>query len=163
MVRSDVQIGSCSTQTVFTLEPNRNLSWRQSQALILLLSGCVVVVSGYFVSLGAWLVLPFAGLEILIIAGAIYTQSCRAHRHQTILINRNRIEIRDTSPQRQPRTFPTPWLQILQPRDPSAWYPSRLLIGAHGEFVEIGTQLMEEERNRLARRLRGAIEETRPV
>ncbi len=158
MVRSDVQIGSSSTHTVLILEPNRNLSWPQSRWLILFFGACIALVSGYFASLGAWLVLPFAGLEILVIGSAIYLQSCCAHRRQTIHIDRQRIVVRDTTPLRRlAKSFPNAWLQIVQTRDPRGWYPSRLLIGAHGEFVEIGKHLLEEERDQLARQLHGAI------
>ncbi|MET0090479.1 MAG: DUF2244 domain-containing protein [Candidatus Thiodiazotropha sp.] len=157
MVRSDVQIGSSSTHTVLILEPNRNLSWQQSRWLILFFGACIALVSGYFASLGAWLVLPFAGLEILVIGGAIYHQSCYAHRRQTIRIDRQRIEIFDKPLQRLPKSFPRAWSQIVQTRDPRGWYPSRLLIGAHGEFVEIGKHLLEEEREQLALQLHGVI------
>lgn len=158
MVRSDVNIGSRSTQTVFTVEPNRNLSWQQSKWLFLFLAGCVALVSLYFASLGAWLVLPFTGLEILIIGGAIYAQSCCAHRRQVIRIDRSQIEIRDGRKTARSKRFPKAWSKIVQTRDHTGWYPSRLLIGSHGEFVEVGKDLVEEERESLADQLRCAIE-----
>ncbi len=158
MVRSDVQIGSSSTQTVFTVEPNRNLSWQQSKWLFLILSGCVGLVALYFASLGAWLVLPFTGLEILIIGGAIYAQSCCAHRREIIRVDHTQIEIRDQRKPEATKTFPKAWSSIVQTRDGNGWYPSRLLIGSHGEFVEIGKNLIEDERESLAHQLRCAIE-----
>lgn len=158
MVRSDVHIGSRSTQTVITIEPNRNLSWRQSKWLFFFLAGCVALVSLYFASLGAWLVLPFTGLEILIIGGAIYAQSCCAHRRQMIRVDRSQVEITGLRKPQTRKTFPKAWSKVIQTRDRSHWYPSRLLIGSHGEYVEIGTDLIEDERERLADQLRCAIE-----
>jgi uncharacterized membrane protein len=160
MVRSDVQIGSCSTQTVFTIEPNRNLSWKQSKRLLFFLSGCVTVVSLYFASLGAWLVLPFGCLEVLFIGGAIYLQSCCAHRRQVIRVGRKKIEIRDSGKADSTKIFPKAWSSIVQIRDRKGWYPCRLLIGTHGEYVEIGKHLMEDERESLANQLRYAIGRT---
>ena len=158
MVRSDVHIGSSSTQTVFTVEPNRNLSWQQSKGLFLVLSGCVVLVSLYFASLGAWLVLPFTGLEILLIGGAIYAQSCCAHRRELIRIDRNVIEVGGSRGRQASKKFPKAWSRVLQTRDPDNWYPSRLLLGSHGEFIEVGKNLIEDERESLADQLRCAIE-----
>ncbi len=158
MVRSDVQIGSSSTQTVFTVEPNRNLSWQQSKWLFLFLAGCVGLVSLYFASLGAWLVLPFTGLEVLIIGGAIYAQSCCAHRREIIRIDPAHIEIIGSRRRDAGRRFPRAWSRVVQSHDRSGWYPSRLLIGSHGQFVEIGKSLIEEEREQLANQLRCAIE-----
>ncbi len=161
MVRSDVQIGGSSTQAVITIESNRNLSWQQSKWLFLFLSGCVALVSAYFASLGAWLVLPFTGLEILIIGGAIYAQSCCAYRSQVIRVDQTQIEIRDSREQPSSKIFPRAWSHVVQTRDQGGWYPSRLLIGSHGEFVEIGNYLIEDEREVLANQLRCAIEGAR--
>ena len=157
MVRSDVEIGSRSTQTVYTIEPNRSLSWRQSKWLFLVLSGCLLLVSLYFASLGAWLVLPFTGLEILIVGLAIYCQSCCAHRKQYIRIDQNQVEISDSRRPVPQACFPRAWSQIVQIRDRKGWYPSRLLVGSHGKFVEVGKDLVEDERNSLAHQLRCAI------
>lgn len=158
MVRSDVHIGSRSTQTVFTIEPNRNLNWQQSKWLIFFLAGCVALVSLYFASLGAWLVLPFSGLEILIIGCTIYSQSCCAHRRQVVRVDHSLIEIEDLRKPHSSKTFPKAWSKVVQTHDRTGWYPSRLLIGSHGEYVEIGNNLIEDERELLADQLRCAIE-----
>jgi uncharacterized membrane protein len=157
MVRSDVQIGSCSTQTVFTIEPNRNLSWRQSKRLFLFLSGCIVLISLYFANLGAWLVLPFTGLEILILGSAIYMQSYRVHRSQVIRVDQAQIEISDSCIPGSLKRFPKAWSRVLQTRDQTGWYPSRLLIGYRNEFIEVGRNLIEDERELLANQLRCVI------
>jgi uncharacterized membrane protein len=157
MVRSDVEIGSRSTQTVYTIEPNRSLSWQQSKWLFVFLSGSLLLVSLYFASLGAWLVLPFTGLEILLVGLAIYFQSCCAHRKQYVRIDQSQVEIGDSRHPAPLVSFPKAWSQIVQIRDRNGWYPSRLLVGSHGEFVEVGKDLLEDERESLARQLRCAI------
>jgi uncharacterized membrane protein len=156
MVRSDVQYGS--RDTVLIVESNRNLTWQESKVLFLFLASCIACVSLFFASLGAWLVLPFTGLEILIVGGAIYAQSCCAHRRQVIRVDHSRIEIHDPRKNRLLKTFPKAWSKVIQIHDSAGWYPSRLLIGSHGEFVEIGRDLIEDERELLANQLRCAIE-----
>jgi uncharacterized membrane protein len=159
MVRSDVQFGS--RYTVFIVEPNRNLSWQQSKLLFLFLAGSVTSVACFFAYLGAWLVVPFSGLEILIIGGGVYAQSCCAHRKQIIRIDQSQVEIRDPRKHEPLKSFPRAWLKIIQIRDRGDWYPSRLLIGSQGEFFEIGKNLIEDERESLANQLRSAIEGAR--
>jgi len=159
MVRSDVQIGS--SNTVFIVEPNRSLSWRQCKLLFLFLAGCVASVASFFAALGAWLVLPFMGLEILLIGCGIYAQSCCAHRKEIIRIDPFQVEVRDSRKPQPLKSFPTAWLKIIQIRDRGGWYPSRLLIGSRGEFLEIGKNLVEDERESLAHQLRNAIEGAR--
>lgn len=156
MVRSDVQYGS--SNTVLIVESNRNLTWQASKVLFLFLASCIACVSLFFAMLGAWLVLPFTGLEILIVGGAIYAQSCCAHRRQVIRIDHSQIEIIDSRKNSPLKSFPKAWSKVIQIRDSAGWYPSRLLIGSHGEFIEIGRDLIEDERDLLANHLRCAIE-----
>jgi uncharacterized membrane protein len=50
------------------------------------------------------------------------------------------------------RTLNRYWAQIKLSGG-SHWYPSRLLVGSHGKFVEIGAALTEEDRIRTAKEL----------
>ncbi len=75
------------------IQPNRNLSWNETRLVFLFLGLCIAVVAVYFVILGAWLVLPFAGLELLVIGAGLYFQSCHAHRQQVIRVDADSISI----------------------------------------------------------------------
>ncbi|MEN8213628.1 MAG: DUF2244 domain-containing protein [Pseudomonadota bacterium] len=143
---------------VFVIQPNRNLSWSSVKLLFLFLALCLAAVAGYFVSLGAWLVVPFAGLELLAIGFGFYFHCCHAHRQQLIRVDADSISITDGREGVQQTCFPRAWSKIVQTRDPEGWYPSRLFIGAHGKFIEIGEYLIESERDTLANNLRCTIQ-----
>ncbi|MES9945950.1 DUF2244 domain-containing protein [Candidatus Thiodiazotropha sp. CDECU1] len=145
-------------EAVLVVQPNRNLTWSQSKWLFLFFAACIGLVSLYFLSLGAWLVLPFTGLEIIIVGIAIYCQSCCAHTQEIIHIDATHVRVSDNRRPKAERCFHKAWLKIIQNHDPKGWYPSRLMIGSHGEFIEIGKNLLEEEREMLANNLRNAIE-----
>ncbi|MET0071733.1 MAG: DUF2244 domain-containing protein [Candidatus Thiodiazotropha sp.] len=149
---------SDSDEAVLVVQPNRNLTWNQSKWLFLVLASCISLVGLYFLSLGAWLVIPFTGLEILIVGIAIYCQSCCAHTREFIHIDATHVRVSDNRGQRGEKCFHKAWLKIVQNQDPKGWYPSRLLIGSHGEYIEIGKNLLEEEREMLANKLKNAIE-----
>ena len=144
---------------VWLIQPNRNLSWRNTKLVFLLLGLCVAAVAGYFVTLGAWLVVPFAGLEVLLIGLALYLQCCHAHRQQVIRIDADTVSICDGRQEKVEASYPRAWSRVVHTRDPSGWYPSRLFIGAHGRFIEIGTYLIESERDLLADNLRCALQD----
>jgi uncharacterized membrane protein len=62
--------------------------------------------------------------------------------------------------------FQRAWARILLLRDPSGWYPSRLLLRSHGRSIEIGPWLVEDERLELAEeltRLTGAATTIKPA
>jgi uncharacterized membrane protein len=157
MILRDSQ-NSDSDEAVLIINPNRNLTWQQSKWLFLLFAFCCSAVAAYFYSLGAWLVLPLTGLEILVIGIAIYYQSCWAHSQQVIRIGSNQIRVINHGRSRSEKCFHKAWLKIIRNRDPRGWYPSRLLIGSHGQFIEVGKYLIEEERETLAHKLKSAIE-----
>lgn len=157
MLLADAERSHCDA--VLVIQPNKNLSWNQTKLLFLFLGLCLTAVACYFLSLGAWLVVPFAGLELLVIGLGLYMQCCHSHKQQVIEIGAEDITISDGREKTQPASFPRAWLKIVQTRDPHGWYPSRLFIGSHGKFIEIGEYLIESERNMLANNLRCAIQQ----
>lgn len=105
--------------------------------------------------LGAWPVLPFTGLEILLVAVCLYLIARRAEDYEVIAIRDDRVEVRQGSLAKQGRScsFPRAWARAILQRHATGWYPSRLTIRSHGREVEVGRCLNEEERERLARDL----------
>jgi uncharacterized membrane protein len=105
-----------------------------------------------------WLVLPFAGIELLVIGFGLYLHSCHAHHQQVIRVDGDSISISDGKKGVQQACFPRAWSKVVHTRDPAEWYPGRLFIGSHGEYIEIGKYLIESERETLANNLRCTIE-----
>jgi uncharacterized membrane protein len=154
MVTAHLQGAPCA---VLVVQPNRNLSWKTTKRIFLFMTSCLTAVACYFASIGAWLVVPFVGLELLVIGLGLYLQCLSAHQRQIIQIRQETLLLMDCKG-RQIASFPRAWLRVVQTRDPKDWYPSRLLIGSHGRYVEIGKNLVENERNTLADNLRCALQ-----
>ena len=108
--------------------------------------------------MGFWLVLPFAGLEIGLLAWALRTSMARKHQRQTITIADETVTIIDVAP---PTTrcveFPRHWAQVRIRAGGSPLHPSRLTVESHGRRCEIGHFLNEQERLSLAKRLKRLI------
>lgn len=135
----------------FVLRPNRSLSWRGS--LTFFLSLCVIcgVIVISLTLMGFWLVLPFAGLELLALGSGMYVVSRRCQECEVISITGNTVKIeKGRHFPRERWTLARVWARVVLERCPVEWYPSRLLIRSHGRAVEIGRFLNEEERQRLA-------------
>ncbi len=117
--------------------------------------------------LGFWLVLPFAGLEIALLAWALRTSMARRHQRQTITISETAVKIEDViPPQTRCVEFPRHWAQVRIRAGGSPRYPSRLTVESHGRRHEIGHFLNEQERLGLATRLRrliGRVDESPPL
>jgi uncharacterized membrane protein len=154
MVTADSQGGP---DAVLVIQPNRNLSWQKTKLVFAFLALCLASIGYYFFTLGAWLVCPFVGLELLVIGLGLYLQCLSAHQREIIQIGENTISINDCKG-KQLACFPRAWLKVVLTQDPKGWYPSRLFLGSHGKYVEIGKYLVEGDRNILADNLRCAIQ-----
>ena len=111
-------------------------------------------VAGLMTWLGYWPVLPFAGLEMAVLAWALKASLARRHHHEIITISD--AEVRIASLDRTHRdevVFPRHWAQVKLRAPDSRLHPSRLTIESHGRRFEVGSFLNEEERRGLARRL----------
>jgi uncharacterized membrane protein len=140
------------------VRPNCALTWRSTKIVIAAFAGCFAAVCAYFASLGAWLVLPFAGLELAVLAGGFYLSALSGHRREVIEIGGSDLRVlRGGRRLEEVARFPLHWTRVLLRRDPRGWYPSRLLLGCHGKGLEIGSKLVEAEREELALRLEARL------
>lgn len=142
----------------FILRPNRSLSWQGARIFFYSLCLISMFIAVGLTWLGFWLVLPFAGLEMLALGGGLYVVSQRCHQCEVISITaeaiciekgRNRLE--------QQWLLERIWARVVLEHCPRHWYPSRLLICSHGRTVEIGKFLNENERLGLARELHRSL------
>jgi len=135
----------------FVVRPNCALTWRSTKFLIWFFAGCFAAVGAYFASLGAWLVLPFAGLELAVLAAGFYLSALSGHTTEVIEVDGSDLRVlRGRRGLEEVARFPAHWTRVMLRRDPRGWYPSRLLLACHGKGVEIGSKLVEAEREDLA-------------
>ena len=147
-----------ATDPLFVIRPNCSLTWRGN--LWLLAGFCVVSfgIAGFFAFLGLWLVLPFAGLEMVALALALYLCAWRAQLTEVVWLDgdRLRIEIGRRGPEKQ-HEFDRHWVRVLLLPASAGFRRSRLMLRSHGRQLEIGACLPEEERRDLAAALRQAL------
>jgi len=117
---------------------------------------CLVAmaIASAFTLLGAWLVLPFAGLEMAVLYLAFRYMDRHSEDFERITIKGDRmlLEIREGSETRS-FEFHRYWAQVMLERD-SFGALSRLAFRSHGREVEFGRSLTCEERATAAREIR---------
>lgn len=148
------------------LAPHCSLSTRG--ALYFYASACTTSfsVAGLMALRGWWPVLPFAGLEMLLLGAVLWHSQRRRHHVEVITFTDERIEIDSKVAEKHSAVFPRHWAQVKLRRAASPLHPSRLLIVSHGRSFEVGSFLTEEERRDLAGRLRravGRVDESPPL
>ncbi len=149
------QYGDSESPRRFLIRPNCSLPWR---GVVRFYCGILVLSFGIaiaFALMGAWLILPFAGLEMLVLGIALYTVARRNTRWQQISIGRDSVDVVEEVYGRQQRqSFQRAWAQVVHRRAHIKGYPSRLFIRSHGRAVEVGACLNEYEKKTLAYELK---------
>jgi uncharacterized membrane protein len=138
--------------------PNCALSLRS--AWVFFAAACIVPfgIAGFLTVKGFWPILPFAGLEMALLAWALKVSLERRFHRQTITVTEVDVSIESRDRWRSSRVvFPRHWAQVKLRRPAARLHPSRLTIESHGRQCELGSFLTEEERRGLALRLQRLI------
>ena len=151
-------IGDLNTAVVIQLAPNCSLKPRGA-ALFFGSTCCASLgIAGMMAARGLWPILPFAGLEMLVLGWALAASLRRRHYSQTITVTEERVIV-DTRDRRlsEQVVFPRHWARVKLLGADTPLHPSRLTIESHGRSYEVGSFLTEEERRALSGRLQRSI------
>jgi uncharacterized membrane protein len=149
------------------LAPNCSLS--PAGAKLFFGSTCLfsLIFALFFTLQGFWPVLPFWGLEMLLLGVALHANMQRRHCTQTVLITESQISLVTRSRHGEAKQeFARHWAKVRLRTPRARLYPSRLMIESRGRAFEVGSFLTDEERCRLATRLRtmvGGMNESPPL
>lgn len=128
---------------------------------MLVYSGIATVtisIGVFFYIMGLTLILPFSGIEVLALGLALYVCARRGELQEVISIDKDHIIVEQGRhhPERR-AVFQRIWAKVVLEQPWNSWYPSRLLIRSHGQQLEIGRFLNEQERQGLAQELYAAL------
>lgn len=150
--------GSDNLANGFIIKPNQAMSWKSLLLLYFVMIGFATIISAVFFFKGMTLILPFYGLELGALGYALYISAWRSDIKEVVTINDDSIvvEIGRKGPESR-HVFQRAWCELKLERPRYYWYPSRLMLRAHGKALEIGSSLNEQERQGLAYQLRKAL------
>ena len=146
-----------------------NCSLKPAGAVLFFGSICLfsLTFSMFFVVHGFWPVLPFWALEMLALGLALHASMRRAKYTQTVLITDSQISLVTRSRRgAQKQEFARHWTKVRLRSPQRRHGTSQLTIESHGRSYEVGSFLTEEDRCRLAERLRylvGGMNESPPL
>lgn len=138
--------------------PNNSLSLDGGIKLLAAMALVTVIIALGFAHIGAWMVLPFAGLELVAFACAFYYVYLHAGDYESIAIEQDKVIVEMRSYKKYSITvFQRYWTQV-NVRDvlnSQSTGKNALFIGSHGKEIEFGKRLIDDEqRVALARELK---------
>lgn len=147
----DVERSADNAAYRFVLRPNRSLSWRGTLLFFALMATLSLSIAIGFSLLGFWVILPFAGAEVMALGICLYSVARRCSQCEVISISESSVCIEKGI--RHPSLrweLPRPWAQVNLIANACRSRRSQLFIGAYGKRIAIGDFLDEAERQRLA-------------
>jgi uncharacterized membrane protein len=146
--------------TRLVIGPNASLDVRTAVLFMAGLGGLWLVIGGFFAWRGYWPILPFAGLELLALAAALAV-SLRRNRYREVLCfedERIRIEVGELGKGvAASRELPRSATRVLLARGPYRNSPTQLWLSCAGQTIELGRCLADDDKDRLAARIRELV------
>jgi uncharacterized membrane protein len=143
------------------LLPHRSLPPRGFHLLMLILGLISLAVGIGFVSIGAWPVMGFFGLDVALVYVAFCLNYRSARRSETIRLADDAFTVErvDVRGERRMWRFQPFWLRVILEERGDQW--NRLLVASHGRSLVIGDIVTPAARRELAGSIRQALKDWR--
>jgi uncharacterized membrane protein len=139
------------------LLPYRSLPPRGFNILMLVLAGISIAVGTLFISLGAWPVCGFFGLDVGLVYLAFRLSYRSARQRETLRLADEELTVERVGIRGERRLwrFQPFWVRVVFEEHPDE--SNRLLLASHGKTLPIGTFLPHPVRREVATTLRDAL------
>ncbi len=131
------------------IEPNRPISWQDNIRFVRIFALLSLLVGGALFYQGLYLILPFSGLEVACLFGALYL----VYRHysicQVIYFTRDSVIIESGDKRATERVEYQRFLSTFYIDDNGNYSIPRLTIRSHGKTTEIGSFLSYADKQAL--------------
>lgn len=156
--KTEVCAGEVAGAFVFHSRPNFSLTRPQERVVFWSLSALCFATASGFAWLGYWLILPFAGLEIGLLAWAFRALRSREGDYESIVIEADVVVLEwRCGNHGERRELNRQWARVVcNCRTPGK--NCRLSLSSHGRATEVGQYLSDEARQQLATLLRNRLQ-----
>ena len=144
------------------IRPNRSISGMAAGMLFASYVAMMLGIGAGFWAYGAWMILPFMGLEVGVVAAVLYLLSRHREDYELLIVDDTAVRVLRRRGGQETRTeFQRYWAQVTLDTDRDGWYPARLFIRSHGKETEIAEYMSEDAKLDLARELRTIVRSAR--
>lgn len=137
--------------------PNSSLTGKGRVYAVMVMAAFSLVVALAFSLIGAWFVLPFAGLELIGVGYAFYYIHCHSQDYESIVIEGDQVSVEKKSYKVLSKmVFNRYWAKVLLRNTPSG--DQMLLLRSHGKEIDFGRCYMtNDQRLELAKQLKERV------
>ncbi|MGJ0535108.1 MAG: DUF2244 domain-containing protein [Methylocystis sp.] len=153
----DVCGSTSSVHYSITARPNCSLSPAGTLCAFFIITFVTLTIASGFTLLGAWPVLPFAGIELLILWLCFRHIWRHVHDYERLTIDDHKVIVEKHDPKCDSHIeLNGYWAQVVMEYMPDGEC-RRLALRSHGKEIEFGRLLNSEERLNLGRQLQSRL------
>lgn len=140
------------------LSPNMSARWKSTKIFLFIVSTFALAIALSFAAIGLWVILPFAGLEVMALLIVMYRVSKKCYQKEVIHLSKDAIVVEQG--QHSPRfswhseLF---WTRLIVQQSGHPWHSDKLFLRGRHDQIEIGAFLNEQEKLDLVKQLKTYI------
>ena len=144
------------------IKPNQSISWKSGLVFVLVIAFTCLSIGLGFAYVGATLILPFAGLEVIFVGICTYLVLNKTSQQEVITLSKDKLIIEKGAYRlKQVWEYFRLWSYITVERPQHPWYPAHIVVTSKGERVPLGDFLTEQEKEELVSSLESIINDLR--
>lgn len=156
MVSANIDDDSQTGQII--LQPNHSWPWRYNLYLLYTLMGISVTLSLAFLVIGAWVVLPYSLLELIVLAACMHYCVWQCRKREVITVTENDVCIeKGVNHPSEKWKYQRHWAKFLIQKPRHSWEPAIVSIRSHGRETELGNFLNKPDKTELIRQLKRLV------
>ena len=144
------------------IKPNQSISWKSGLVFVLVIAFTCLSIGLGFAYVGATLILPFAGLEVIFVGICTYLVLNKTSQQEVITLSKDKLIIEKGAYRlKKVWEYFRLWSYITVERPQHPWYPAHIVVTSKGERVPLGDFLTEQEKEELVSNLENIIQDLR--
>ena len=138
-----------------SVQANSSMSWRANLILVGSVAFFSLGLAGIFAAMGYWLILPFAGLELLALLFCLQQTLKRLQLKEVITFDQDLITLEwgVNAPQKRVKV-PRQWSRLSFKQSDNPFEVDLLLLLAHNKSYKLGSALGKPEKQELFKKLK---------
>ncbi|AEP29275.1 DUF2244 domain-containing protein [Brumicola nitratireducens] len=151
-----VQLDKHDSDVIILLTPNRSLTWAEAKWIIAFMVAVVMIIAIAWTFIGAWVILPFAGIEVGLFAVLMYKVTRFTYSKQIVTFTTQDITIEMGIDRLQSTdSFPRFGTDIYYSETERDWRTPRITLQNGNKRVQIGQFLNADDMVILRNELEG--------
>lgn len=144
-------------ETIITLLPNRSSSWAETRLFIFIICGMMLLIGTFWAFVGAWMILPFSGIEAALVAYFLYRVCLGTYQKQVITFASDTVLIetgKHFPKHRWKLDKDRSYLALTEPKNPHS--PMGIKISDSITSLEVGDFLNKTDKQDALTKLKAA-------